>query len=160
MRRKGRQAPPAGQQRSCDAALAHGTHSSAEALAAASPANLRLALAMDRAPLAHCQTFPSRNRMKNPNLTRPGLGAITLCLTMTMSAADAGTVQPAVPAEVSAQAFEILKRSIAFRTFPGEDQVPEYASYLAEVLKAGGFAPEDITITPFEETAIFVARYR
>jgi len=98
--------------------------------------------------------------MKNPNLTRPGLGAITLCLTMTMSAADAGTVQPAVPAEVSAQAFEILKRSIAFRTFPGEDQVPEYASYLAEVLKAGGFAPEDITITPFEETAIFVARYR
>ena len=98
--------------------------------------------------------------MNRANLTRPGLGAIAICLLMAMNAAGAGAAEPAVPGEISAQALEILKRSIAFRTFPGQDQVPEYAAYLAEVLKAGGFAPEDIAITPFEETATLVARYR
>jgi acetylornithine deacetylase/succinyl-diaminopimelate desuccinylase-like protein len=93
----------------------------------------------------------------HPIWTRTGLGVIALCLAI---AAAADTALPTVPAGVSARALEILKRSIAFRTFPGQDQVPEYAAYLAEVLKAGGFAPEDITITPFEETATLVARYR
>lgn len=76
------------------------------------------------------------------------------------TAAAAGKAPPAVPADVSARALEILQRSVSFPTFAGQDKVPAYAAYLAEVLEAGGFAREDITITPFEETAFLIARYR
>ena len=86
--------------------------------------------------------------------TRTGVGAIALCLAM------AAAADTALPTDVSARMLEIHKRSISFRTFAGQDQVPAYAAYLAEVLKEGGFAPGDITITPFEETAYLVARYR
>lgn len=65
-----------------------------------------------------------------------------------------------VPPAATAQALEILQQSIRFRTFPGQDQVPAYAEYLAGVLRAGGFAAADITITPFEDTAVLTARYR
>ncbi len=95
----------------------------------------------------------------NPIRTRTGLGATVLCLVMT-NAMAAGKAPPAVPADVSARALEILQRSVSFITFVGQDKVPAYAAYLAEVLEAGGFAPEDITITPFEDTAFLVARYR
>ncbi len=86
-----------------------------------------------------------------------GLGAIVLSLLLAplVSATDAG-----VPKAISAQSLEILKRSIAFKTAIGEGQVPVYAAYLKGVLQAGGFAAEDITITPFGETAMFLARYR
>jgi acetylornithine deacetylase/succinyl-diaminopimelate desuccinylase-like protein len=85
------------------------------------------------------------------------LGAVLLSLLLAplASATDAG-----VPQAVSAQALEILTRSIAFKTVIGEGQVPVYAAYLAGVLKNGGFAAEDITITPYGETATLVARYR
>jgi acetylornithine deacetylase/succinyl-diaminopimelate desuccinylase-like protein len=95
----------------------------------------------------------------HPIRTRAGLGAAALCLAMTTAIA-ADSAPPTVPTDVSARALEILKRSISFRTFAGQEQVPAYAAYLSEVLQAGGFAREDITITPFEETAFLVARYR
>ncbi len=95
----------------------------------------------------------------NPIRIHAGLGVTALCLAMTTAIA-AESAPIAVPAEISAQTLEILKRSISFRTFPGQDQVPEYAAYLSGILQSGGFAAEDITITPFEETATLVARYR
>ncbi|MGH8130092.1 MAG: M20/M25/M40 family metallo-hydrolase [Steroidobacteraceae bacterium] len=84
------------------------------------------------------------------------LGALLLCL-LPLAAAAA---KPAVPPAISGQALEILKHSIGFKTAIGEGQVPAYAEYLAGVLKAGGFAPGDITITPHGETATLVAYYR
>jgi acetylornithine deacetylase/succinyl-diaminopimelate desuccinylase-like protein len=65
-----------------------------------------------------------------------------------------------VPKKVTKQAVEILGRSIAFKTVEGEGQVPAYAAYLADVLKAGGFAPADIEILPTGETAVLIVRYR
>jgi len=84
------------------------------------------------------------------------LAAMLLCLLAvpTALAADAG-----VPPAISAQALEILKRSVAFKTVAGEGQVPAYAAYLKDVLIAGGFAAHDIEITPMGETATLVARY-
>jgi acetylornithine deacetylase/succinyl-diaminopimelate desuccinylase-like protein len=90
--------------------------------------------------------------------TRIGLGVAALFLLMT-NAMAAGKAPPTVPAEVSARALEILERSVSFPTFAGQERIPEYAAYLSEVLVAGGFAPADITITPFDETAFLVARY-
>jgi acetylornithine deacetylase/succinyl-diaminopimelate desuccinylase-like protein len=85
------------------------------------------------------------------------LGAILLCVSVAPAAWTAGH---AIPPDISGQALEILKRSIGFKTAAGEGQVPAYAEYLAGVLKAGGFAAEDITITRHGETATLVARFR
>ncbi|MGB5132785.1 MAG: M20/M25/M40 family metallo-hydrolase [Steroidobacteraceae bacterium] len=90
-----------------------------------------------------------------PIRTRAGVGAFALCLAMAVAAAE-----PSVPADISARLREIHARSISFQTVAGEGQVPAYAAYLAGVLTEGGFKAEDITITPFGETAFMVARYR
>lgn len=47
----------------------------------------------------------------------------------------ASAAAAAVPPATTAQALEILGSSIRFRTFPGQDQVPAYAEYLAGVLR-------------------------
>jgi len=60
-----------------------------------------------------------------------------------------------------AQALDMLKRAIAFRTVEGPgNQTPQFAAYLKQQLVAGGFAAEDVTITPVDDTAFLVARYR
>jgi carboxypeptidase PM20D1 len=60
-------------------------------------------------------------------------------------------------------ALDILKASIAYRTLPGNGQVPAYAQYLAGVLTDAGFEPADIRIghvgTGAEETATLTARF-
>ena len=63
-------------------------------------------------------------------------------------------------ADVTGDAKEILKRSIAFKTVKGQGQVPVYAAWLAEQLKSAGFAASDIVITPVGETAVLTARFR
>ena len=88
---------------------------------------------------------------------RQNLGALLLFLLATAPVAAAET---ALPPAISGQALQILTRSIGFKTVKGEGQVPAYAAYLAGVLQDGGFAAEDITITPYGETATLVARYR
>ncbi|MGH8198309.1 MAG: M20/M25/M40 family metallo-hydrolase [Steroidobacteraceae bacterium] len=85
------------------------------------------------------------------------LGAILLCVSLVPAAWGK---EPAVPAKISVQALEMLKRSIGFKTAAGEGQVPAYAEYLAGELKAGGFEASDIAITPHGETATLVAHYR
>jgi carboxypeptidase PM20D1 len=88
--------------------------------------------------------------------SRLRLAAVILCFVPLAAAAQ----DAAVPPELSAQALEMLKRSVAFKTVEGEGQVPAYAEYLAGALKSHGFAAEDITITPRGETATLTARYR
>jgi carboxypeptidase PM20D1 len=62
--------------------------------------------------------------------------------------------------DANALALDILKKSIAYRTVEGQGQVPVYAAYLADQLKAAGFAAGDIQIERHGETATLVARYR
>ena len=60
-----------------------------------------------------------------------------------------------------AQALDIAKRAIAFRSVAGAgNQTPQLAAYLKSVLVAGGFADSDVTITPVDDTAYLVARWR
>jgi acetylornithine deacetylase/succinyl-diaminopimelate desuccinylase-like protein len=83
------------------------------------------------------------------------LAALALGLSLPASADAKST-----PSKVTAQALEILGKSVGFRTVEGQGQVPAYAAYLAEVLKAGGFSAGDIEIAPHGETATLLARYR
>ncbi|MGQ0430232.1 MAG: M20/M25/M40 family metallo-hydrolase [Gammaproteobacteria bacterium] len=78
---------------------------------------------------------------------------LSLALAAPASAADA------VPRAVSAQALELLTRSISYRTVLGEGQVPAYVAYLADVLVAGGFDRRDIAIERHGETATLIARW-
>jgi len=62
--------------------------------------------------------------------------------------------------EAEAQALDILKHAIAFRSVAGPgNQTPQLAAYFKQVLVAGGFAPDDVTITPVDDTAFLIARY-
>ena len=86
--------------------------------------------------------------------------AMMAVLAMTVAATGVAHAQKAAP-EADAQALELLKRAIAYRTVDGPgNQTPEYAAYLRDALVAGGFAAEDVTVEPLAGTAMIVARYR
>lgn len=73
----------------------------------------------------------------------------------------AGSAHAQTNAQAEAQALELLKRGVAFRTVAGTgNQTPEYAEYLKSQLVAGGFAAEDVRIEKLGDTAYLVARYR
>jgi acetylornithine deacetylase/succinyl-diaminopimelate desuccinylase-like protein len=79
--------------------------------------------------------------------------------TGSIGAAHAQTPGPNPQAE--AQALDLLKHGIAFRTVAGPDNKTfDYASYLREALIAGGYPAEDVTITRLGDTAYMVARWR
>ncbi len=67
---------------------------------------------------------------------------------------------PLVDAKQSAQALELYKAAIGYRTVQGQGMVPAYAQSLKQVLIAGGFAEQDVVIEKIGETATLVARYR
>jgi acetylornithine deacetylase/succinyl-diaminopimelate desuccinylase-like protein len=71
-----------------------------------------------------------------------------------------GAAASAASAGPAADAKEILKRSIGFRTVEGQGQMPAYAAYLASVLKGAGFGDRDVEVVPHGDTAMLVARYR
>lgn len=81
--------------------------------------------------------------------------ALTAAIALTTGAANA-----ADNAAAEAQALDIAKRSIAFRSVAGPgNQTPQLAAYLKSQLVAGGFRDADVTITPVEDTAYLIARY-
>jgi acetylornithine deacetylase/succinyl-diaminopimelate desuccinylase-like protein len=75
-------------------------------------------------------------------------------------AAAAGGARADAPQAVRAQALDIFRSVIAFKTSIGLHQVPVMAEYLAGKFRAGGFASEDIHVLPYDETASLVVRYR
>lgn len=81
---------------------------------------------------------------------RKSLLAVSLFLACGAAAAQS--------ADDVAQTKEMLRKAIAFRTENGE--VPAFAEYLAGTLEAAGFDKSDIEITPVENTASLVVRYR
>ena len=87
----------------------------------------------------------------------PALAAFFLAGCMTAPAGAAP--QRAVSQADVDKATEILGASVAFDTVAGRGRVPAYADYLAGVLKAGGFADEDIELVPLGETATLIATY-
>jgi acetylornithine deacetylase/succinyl-diaminopimelate desuccinylase-like protein len=82
-----------------------------------------------------------------------------------LAAAAFATASPVLaedltPPEYVAQAKDVLKKSIGFRTVEHGGQMKPYANYLASVLKKAGFAAKDIEVIPMGDTAALVATYR
>ena len=74
--------------------------------------------------------------------------------------AAAGGARVDTPQSVRAQALDIFRSIIAFKTSEGLHQVPVMAEYLAGKFRDGGFPDADIHILPYGETASLVVRYR
>ncbi|MEO8748507.1 MAG: M20/M25/M40 family metallo-hydrolase [Rhodanobacter sp.] len=74
--------------------------------------------------------------------------------------AGMGVAQAATTAETLPQTMEMLRHAISVPTVQGKGNVPAFAAYLADQLKAGGFAAADVQIIPVGETAALMARYR
>ncbi len=81
------------------------------------------------------------------------------CCALAMPATTLAKQVPHPQAE--AQALDIAKRAITFRSVQGPgNQTLQLAAYLKQQLVAGGFADQDVTVTPLDDTAYLVARYR
>ncbi|RYD46700.1 MAG: M20/M25/M40 family metallo-hydrolase, partial [Sphingomonadales bacterium] len=89
---------------------------------------------------------------------RPAAAFLALALAAAPAAQARAPASPNPLAE--AQALELLKRGIAFRTVAGEgNQTADYAAYLKQQLVAGGFAEADVIVEKLGDTASLVARY-
>jgi carboxypeptidase PM20D1 len=73
----------------------------------------------------------------------------------------AGSAHAQTNPQAEAQALELLKRGVAFRTVSGaNNQTFDYATYLKTQLVAGGFEDADVRVEKLGDTAYLVARYR
>ncbi|WP_404714354.1 M20/M25/M40 family metallo-hydrolase [Sphingomonas sp. MMS24-J13] len=62
--------------------------------------------------------------------------------------------------QADAQALDLAKKAISLRSVDGPgDQTPQVAALYRDALVAGGFAPGDVTITPFGTTAYLIATW-
>ncbi len=84
-----------------------------------------------------------------------GLAAAAFVFCAGMGLAQAETPDAALP-----ETMAMLKHAISLHTVEGANQVPVLAAYLADKLKAAGFADADVEIIPVEHTVALVARYR
>src|SRR3954471_11193713 len=63
--------------------------------------------------------------------------------------------------KADAQALELAKQAIALRSVRGPgNQAPQVAALFKSALVAGGFADADVTITPVDDTAFLIARWK
>lgn len=71
-----------------------------------------------------------------------------------------GTAHAGSATGILPETMAMLKHAISLPTVEGRHQVPVLAAYLADKLKAAGFAAGDVEIIPVGDTAALVARYR
>ena len=83
-----------------------------------------------------------------------------LAVAVGLAAPAAAQDEPLTPPAYTEQAKKILMDSIGFRTVVPGDQMTRYTEYLAEVLKAAGFADTDIEIIPMDDTAMMIVTLR
>ncbi|NEX91757.1 M20/M25/M40 family metallo-hydrolase [Caulobacter sp. 17J65-9] len=79
---------------------------------------------------------------------------------LTMATSAQAAPKPAAHPQAEAQALELAKQAIALRSVAGPgNQTPEVAALFAKALVAGGFAAEDVTVAPVDDTAYLIARW-
>ncbi|MFT9450470.1 M20/M25/M40 family metallo-hydrolase [Gluconobacter japonicus] len=74
----------------------------------------------------------------------------------------AGSAMAAAPDHQDAanQALDLAEKSISLRSVAGDgNQTPQVAALFRDALIKGGFAPADIVITPYKDTAYLIARW-
>ncbi|HEY2179317.1 MAG TPA: M20/M25/M40 family metallo-hydrolase, partial [Caulobacteraceae bacterium] len=75
--------------------------------------------------------------------------------------AGSALAQPSPHPAADAQALDVAMKAIALRSVRGPgNQTPAVAALYKSALVAGGFPPDDVTITPVDDTAYLIARWR
>lgn len=88
-------------------------------------------------------------------MTAATLGLVSL---MTLSS---GQAKPADHGRAEAQALDLARQAIALRSVRGPgNQAPQVAALFKSALVAGGFDAADVTITPVDDTAFLIARWK
>ncbi len=83
------------------------------------------------------------------------------CLALCLAALPAVAAPGAAPPDaVKREARDIFATIVGIESSIGKGQVPKVAEYLAERLRRGGFAAEDVHVLPLGESASLVVRYR
>lgn len=73
---------------------------------------------------------------------------------------SAGLVKLASHPEAEAQTLDLAKRLISLRSVQGSgNQTPQALDVVRDALRAGGWQPDQIEITPFEDTAYLIATW-
>jgi acetylornithine deacetylase/succinyl-diaminopimelate desuccinylase-like protein len=74
--------------------------------------------------------------------------------------AGAAQAAPAKHPQAEAQALDLAKQAISLRSVAGPgNQTPQVAALYKQALVAGGWRPQDVTITPVGDTAYLIARW-
>ncbi len=93
-----------------------------------------------------------------------GEGSVrTIMIAVLMVAAwtTVSTAKPADHSQAETQALDLAKQAIALRSVHGPgDQTPQVAALFRSALVAGGLEPSDVTITPVDDTAFLIARWK
>ena len=75
--------------------------------------------------------------------------------------ASSGSAKSVDHDRADAQALDLAKQAIALRSVRGPgNQVPQVAALFKSALVAGGFSDADVTITPVDDTAFLIARWK
>ncbi|GAN92220.1 hypothetical protein Gbth_006_005 [Gluconobacter thailandicus F149-1 = NBRC 100600] len=87
---------------------------------------------------------------------RKSIGAVLSLTLMAGSALAAASDHQ----DAAQQALDLAEKSIALRSVAGDgNQTPQVAALFREALINGGFAPADVVITPYKDTAYLIAHW-
>ena len=88
--------------------------------------------------------------------------AAALAAMMSVMLAGSATAAPwPQHAAAETQALDLAEKAIAMRSVAGPgNKTPEVAALFKAALVEGGFAPDEVTITPVDDTAYLIARWR
>jgi len=90
---------------------------------------------------------------------RPATAATLACVAL--MSVSSGQAKVADHGQADRQALDLAKRAIALRSVRGPgNQVPQVAALFKSALVAGGFNDADVTITPVDDTAFLIARWK
>jgi carboxypeptidase PM20D1 len=86
--------------------------------------------------------------------------ALSLVLAALIEVPPVTAAEPKSHPLAEAQTLDLAQRAIALRSVAGPgNKTPEVAALFKQALIDGGFAADDISITPFEDTAYMIARW-
>lgn len=75
--------------------------------------------------------------------------------------ASTGFAKTADHSQAESQALDLAKKAIALRSVHGPgNQAPQVAELFKSALLAGGFSDADVTVTPVDDTAFLIARWK
>src|SRR5215469_6544855 len=100
-----------------------------------------------------------RHDLRKDDSVRLTTAATWACMAfMTVST---GLAKPVDHTRAEAQALDLAKKAIALRSVRGPgNQAPQVAALFKSALVAGGFDDADVTITPVDDTAFLIARWK